>query len=237
MAQSKLFSLIDKAVHEYALIENGDRILIGTSGGKDSTALVEYFASRQRQQRPNEHFEFAALHIAPGFANHLNPKLLEQFLEWGVELKILDIDVLGRLKANKKMNCWWCSTQRRTELNNYAMKNGYNKIALGHHLDDILETLLMNALEKGQLSTMPPRLKYKKYPVTVIRPLCFATEKTIIRHAQIVGYKKDTTTCTYDDNSTRKNIRSRLEALTQGDEGEKQKLFDALRNINSEYLP
>jgi tRNA(Ile)-lysidine synthase TilS/MesJ len=237
MSQSKLFSLIDKAIYEYKLIEDGDKILIGTSGGKDSTALVEYFATRKRQNRPNEHFEFTALHIAPGFADHLNPKLLEQFSKWGVELKVRDIDVLGRLKTGKKMNCWWCSTQRRTELKNYAVEHGYNKIALGHHLDDILETLLMNALEKGQLSTMLPRLKYNKYPVTVIRPLCFASEKTIIAHAEKVDYKKDTTTCTYDDNSARKNARSRLEALTQGSEIEKHRLFEALRNINTEYLP
>jgi len=237
MSQSKLFSLIDKAVYEYNLIEDGDKIVIGTSGGKDSTALVEYFASRQRQHRFNEHFEFTALHIAPGFADHLNPKLVEQFSQWGVDLKIIDIDVLGRLKPGKKMNCWWCSTQRRTELLNYAIEYGYNKIALGHHLDDILETLLMNALKKGELSTMIPRLKYEKYPIEVIRPLCFVSEAKIIAHAEIEGYKKDTTTCLYDDNSTRKKARSRLEALTQGSEIEKYKLFEALRNIHTEYLP
>ncbi|OJF77514.1 MAG: tRNA 2-thiocytidine(32) synthetase TtcA [Treponema sp. CETP13] len=237
MAQPKIFSLMDKAIHEYNLIEKGDKILIGASGGKDSTALVEYFASRKHQKRPNDDFEFMAIHIAPGFADHLNPKLVEQFEHWGVDFKTINIDVLGRLKPGKKMNCWWCSTQRRTELNNYAMEHGYNKIALGHHLDDILETLLMNALKKGQLSTMPPRLKYKKYPVTVIRPLCFATDQSIVDHAEKVGYKKDTTTCTYDDNSTRKKARSRLYALTEGNEHEKLKFFEALRNINTEYLP
>ena len=135
------------------------------------------------------------------------------------------------------MNCWWCSTQRRTELNNYAMEHGYNKIALGHHLDDILETLLMNALYKGELSTMPPRLKYDKYPVTIIRPLCFADEQTIIAHARRCGYKSITCTCDYQNNSARKEARKKLEALTGSDTAQKRKLFESLKNIKSEYLP
>ena len=135
------------------------------------------------------------------------------------------------------MNCWWCSTQRRTELNEFAIREGYNKIALGHHLDDILETLLMNALSKGELSTMPPRLKYEKYPVTIIRPLCFADIPMIVRHATDAGYIMSTCTCTYQDNSGRKDARRKLDALTDGKYEEKLKLFAALRNIKGAYLP
>ena len=95
------------------------------------------------------------------------------------------------------MNGWWCSTQRRTELLRYAMANGYNKIALGHHMDDILETLLMNMIGRGELATMPPRLKYDKYPITIIRPLCFVTEARLIEHAKAGGYSGFTCTCNY----------------------------------------
>ena len=151
MSKCKLFSMIDKAIFEYKLIEEGDKILVGASGGKDSTALIEYFAYRKKQNRDN--FEFKALHIGTEISSPISPELLKMFETWNVDLEIIDIDVLGRLKENKKMNCWWCSTQRRTELNNYAIENGYNKIALGHHLDDILETLLMNALNKGEFQS------------------------------------------------------------------------------------
>lgn len=235
MARPRLFRVIDKAVFDYRLIEEGDKILIGASGGKDSTALVEYFADRKRQGREN--FTFTALHVETEITPPLNSGLLSLFREWGVTPVSLHADVLGRLKPGRSMNCWWCSTQRRTELNNYAIEHGYNKIALGHHLDDILETLLMNMLSKGELSTMPPRLKYDKYPVTVIRPLCLADVDTIIAHAEKAAYISETCTCAYQDNSGRKKARSRLQALTGGNPAEKQRLFQSLRNVKPLYLP
>lgn len=234
MPQPKLFSVIDRAVFDYRLIEEGDNILVGASGGKDSTALIEYFAHRLKQQR--EHFSVTALNIATEIAPPFSKELAEIFDKWNIPFKVITISVLDRLKPGRTMNCWWCSTQRRTELNNYAIANGFNKIALGHHLDDILETLLMNALNKGQLSTMPPRLAYEKYPVTVIRPLCMAPVTLIQEHAKQQGYISSTCTCSYQDNSGRKEARKRLEALTQGNNAEKQRLFHALRNVRMEYL-
>ena len=235
MSRAKLFRIMDKAVFDYKLIEEEDRILIGLSGGKDSTALAEYLADRLHQKR--EHFEVCALHVENGIDSSLGAELCKKVEDWGIPVKIVSADVLARLKPGRTMNCRWCSTQRRTELNNYAIQNGFNKIALGHHLDDILETLLMNILQRGALSTMPPRLKYDKYPVTIIRPLCLADERTIIDHAEKCGYKSITCTCTYQDNSTRKKARSKLEALTAGSPALKRRLFEALKNIKSEYLP
>ncbi|MBP5329121.1 MAG: tRNA 2-thiocytidine biosynthesis protein TtcA [Spirochaetaceae bacterium] len=234
MPQPKLFRIIDKAVMDYDMIRDGDSILIGASGGKDSTALVEYFAYRKKQKREN--FSFAALHVETEIGGPLNPQLKQLFNTWDVEPVIVPVKVLERLKPDKKMNCWWCSTQRRTELNNYAIEHGFNKIALGHHLDDILETLLMNMLEKGELSTMPPSLKYNKYPVTVIRPLCMATVDTIIEHAKTHKYISATCTCNYQENSGRKKMRAKLQALTNGNPSEKQKMFNALKNVRMEYL-
>ena len=236
MSQPKLFSLIDKAVYDYKLIEKGDRILIGASGGKDSTALVEYFANRLK--RKTDDFSFTAIHIETDFEGcTMSPRLREQFKSWNVDAVNYFVDVQNRIKEGHKMNCYWCSTQRRNELISYALKNGYNKIALGHHLDDILETLLMNMLFKAKLFTMPPRLDYKKYPLTIIRPLCYADVETIKEHASDAGYISTTCTCMYQDNSGRKDARARLQALTNGDRRAKEKLFESLRNINTEYLP
>lgn len=235
MANPKLFRTIDKAVSEYNMIEEDDRILIAASGGKDSTALAEYFAARLHRRHPV--FKAAALHIATDIGSAFAPELAERFKSWGIELNIKTISVLERLKTGKKMNCWWCSSQRRLELSRYAQEHGFNKIALGHHLDDILETALMNALTKGELAAMPPVLKFDKFPLTFIRPLCLADIPMIIRHAEMQGYISSTCTCSYQDNSGRKTARSRLDKLTDGNYELKRKLFDALRNINTAYLP
>lgn len=217
------------------MIEAGDRILIAASGGKDSTALTEYFAARLQRRRPV--FEAAALHIATDIGSEFAPELAARFKSWGIDLTVKTISVLERLKTGKKMNCWWCSSQRRLELSKYAQEHGFNKIALGHHLDDILETALMNALTKGELAAMPPVLKFDKFPLTFIRPLCLADIPMIIRHAEMQGYISSTCTCSYQDNSGRKTARSRLDKLTDGNYELKRKLFDALRNINTAYLP
>ena len=235
MANPKLFRTIDKAVSEYNMIEAGDRILIAASGGKDSTALTEYFAARLQRRHPV--FEVAALHIATDIGSEFAPELAARFKSWGIDLTVKTISVLERLKTGKKMNCWWCSSQRRLELSKYAQEHGFNKIALGHHLDDILETALMNALTKGELAAMPPVLKFEKFPLTFIRPLCLADIPMIIRHAEMQGYISSTCTCSYQDNSGRKTARSRLDKLTDGNYELKRKLFDALRNINAAYLP
>ncbi len=235
MPQPFLFRMIDKAVIDYKMIEDGDKILIGASGGKDSTALVEYFANRKK--RKNVNFDFTALHIQSEITAPINPDLDKLFKSWGVECESMYVDVIGRLKENRTMNCWWCSTQRRKELLHYAIDNGYTKLALGHHLDDILETLLMNMLTKCELAAMPPRLRYENYPLTIIRPLCYADVNQIIKHGNEQGYISTTCTCEYQENSGRKEARSRLELLTDGDIRLKRHLFDSLRHIKKEYLP
>ena len=232
--EPEISSLIDKAVFDYQLIEENDKILLGASGGKDSTLLIEYFANRIK--RPQNHFEIQAVHIQSDFAPDFSDELKKLFAQWNIPLEIIKVDIHKRLKQNQKMNCYWCSTQRRTELLNYALQNGYNKIALGHHLDDILETFIMNMTEKGNLSTMIPKMQYEKWPVSIIRPLCYVSENRIISHVQKKGYSSFTCTCNFQNNSTRKTARKKLEILTEGSENKKQLIFKALKNVQKEYL-
>lgn len=233
MGQGLVFSLIDKIIFDYEMIKDGDKILIAASGGKDSTVLVEYFSKRAR--RKNCNFEYKALHIESEITKPIDPELVKKMEEWNVPLENLFVDILARVKPNQKMNCFWCATQRRTELLNYAIKNGFNKIALGHHMDDALETLLMNMTEKSELSTMPPFLKYEKYPVSIIRPLLYVPEEKIISHAKEAGYICHTCICNYQDNSLRKQIRAKLETLCDTPE-KKEHMFYSLKNIQKEYL-
>lgn len=233
--EPKLSSLIDKACFDYNLIEPGDKILIGASGGKDSTALIQYFANRSK--RPDCGFEYLALHIQSDFAPAFPIEIKNLFEQWNVNFKTLPVNILERVKPGQKMSCYWCSTQRRTELLNFAMENGFNKIALGHHMDDILETFVMNMLNKGEISTMIPKLKYNNYPVTIIRPLCYILEDRLINEAKESGYAGFTCTCDYQENSDRKLARKKVDELTEGDSKIKERMFSALKNIQTSYLP
>lgn len=234
MANPALFRAIDKAVKDYNMLEEGDSVLLAASGGKDSTALAQYLSFRRQRTR----FSVQALHISTELENANLEALETLFKSWEIPLTIKKISVLARLKPNQKMNCWWCSTQRRCELLQYALDNGCNKIAFGHHLDDILETVLMNIFTKEKLVGMPPVLKFTKFPITIIRPLALADVKMIRRHAERENYLSYTCTCQYQSNSHRKIARQRLEQLTGGRYDLKLKLFNSLKpeNIILDYL-
>lgn len=225
MGQPRLFSIIDKACYDFNMIEVGDRILVGASGGKDSTALIEYLSNRKK--RRNARFDFSCVFVKTEFSPPLPEKILQKLVGWGVSVSTVEIDIESRSEAGRKLGCYWCSTQRRTEILRFACENGFNKIALGHHLDDILETVLMNATEKGVLGGMPPVVQYEKYPVTLIRPLCYVPQKIILERALEKDFAGFTCRCSFQDNSTRKTARESLEILSGGDNKVKQRMFDA----------
>ena len=178
-ASETVKKLVVKIVMERSLIENGDRILIAVSGGKDSSVLAWALSRIKPALKIN--YELAGLHISTDFCACCKKSILcKRLEEWGIPFKDLFVPVIGRLKEGEKMNCYWCSTQRRTELLKYAVENNFNKIALGHHLDDIVETFFMNLLTKGEMLAMPILLNYRKYPVSLIRPLAMLEEKRII---------------------------------------------------------
>ena len=235
MSNPLIYRLIDRAISEYSMVEDGDKILLATSGGKDSTVMAEYFYSRKLRKRCN--FEVKAFHVQSNIAPPFPEELKRRFESWEIELIIKEVDVFSRLKDGKKMNCWFCSSQRRLELSKIAQELGFNKIALGHHLDDILETLVMNMLNKRSVFTMPPVLKFDKFPITIIRPLCLCDIPMIVRHAESEGYLSTTCTCSYQENSARKEARERLKGLVGESYQLKRNLFESLHHINQDYLP
>ncbi|MDR1389703.1 MAG: tRNA 2-thiocytidine biosynthesis TtcA family protein [Treponema sp.] len=205
--------LTAKTVLERGLVAEGDRILVAVSGGKDSTVLAWALAALGPALKCG--CKLAALHISTDFCACCKKSALEQKLaEWQIPFTDLFVPVVGRLKPGKKMNCYWCSTQRRTELLKYAVENGYNKIALGHHLDDIIETFFMNLCGKGIISTMPVSLCYHKYPVTLIRPLALLEEAQIISCAGELDILKTACTCPYGIHSKRRDMRGKIAAFT-----------------------
>lgn len=234
-AQSTLAKLVEVALRRFEMIREGDRILVAVSGGKDSTALAHDLALKRRWW--GEGFELRAIHITADFsACGFNPALPSLLESWGLDYVDLKVPVLGRLKPGKSMNCYWCSTQRRTELIRYAMAEGFTKIALGHHLDDIVETLLMNMLYKGELSGMRPRLKYDKYPLEIIRPLALCEERQIVDCVTELGLAGAVSSCEFGLESKRRQVRAKVKELTGGSSELKRNLFESMDKVNLEYL-
>ena len=224
-----------KAVLERKLICEGDRILIAVSGGKDSTVLAWALDSIRPALKIS--YELAALHISTDFCDCCKKSILSRRLaEWGIPFTDLFVPVIGRLKEGEKMNCYWCSTQRRTELLKFAVENGFNKIALGHHLDDIIETFFMNLCAKGELSAMPILLKYRKFPISLIRPLAYLEERQIIECAAGQNILKAACTCPYGINSERRDIRQRVAAFTGSSGAVKRRILKALASGERDFL-
>jgi tRNA 2-thiocytidine biosynthesis protein TtcA len=176
-----------------------------------------------------KNYELAAIHISSDFcACCKKSALAERLNEWGVPFQDRFVPVIGRLKEGEKMNCYWCSTQRRTEILKYAVENGFNKIALGHHLDDIIETFFMNMTGKGELSTMPMLLAYRKYPVSLIRPLGYVEEAQIVACAEERDILKTVCACPYGLNSGRRELRKRIAEFTGNSGAVKRRIFKSL---------
>lgn len=205
-----------RAVGQYGLIDDGDRILVGLSGGKDSLCLLELLARRSRIQRPQ--FTVEALHVRmENISYETDTSYLQHFCdELGVPLHVVTTSFVP---SDKKPPCFLCSWQRRKQLFNLAQQLNCNKIALGHHQDDIIHTALMNLTFQGQFSTMPALLRMQKMPLTIIRPLCLVEEADIRTYAEEQGYEKQLKQCPYEHATNRTDI---------------QNLFDRMQQLNPE---
>ena len=204
-----------KAMATYQLIDDEDKILVGLSGGKDSLCLLELLAHRRLIQHPR--FEVAALHVRmENIEYESDTSYLEDFArELDVKLHIRTTR-FDMTTDKRRSPCFLCSWYRRKELFNFAQEIGYNKIALGHHQDDIIQTTLMGLFYQGSFGSMPVRLKMRKMPITIIRPLCMETEDDIKAYATLRGYKNQKKLCPYETQTHRqdiKNMFSQIEAM------------------------
>jgi tRNA 2-thiocytidine biosynthesis protein TtcA len=228
---------IDKAIFAYGMIKAGDRVLIGISGGKDSVTLAHQLGLKARTFSIPFHLQ--AVHVRTEYADMDGLERLRKLAE-SIELPFeqIAVSVVGRLKTGRRMNCYWCSTQRRTELLRYAEAHGFNKIALGHHMEDILETFLMNLTHNGELSTMLPVLKYERYPQWIIRPLAWVSEEETEAYARSIGYETVRCHCGFDSASRRTVTRRILDQIVaiEGPRA-RRRMMEALHNVRADYLP
>ena len=229
----RLWKTFNKALGQYQLIDEDDKILVGLSGGKDSLCLLEFLARRSHVHVP--HFTVEALHVRmenihyetdttylQQFCNRLAVPLHIATTRFDSSLSTLHSSlkekgstVDGSSSGKQKPPCFLCSWQRRKQLFNVAQELGCTKIALGHHQDDLIHTALMNLTFQGQFSTMPAKLKMKKMPITIIRPLCLCQEADILQYAQQHHYEKQLKLCPYEKTTNRTTAQTLFQQLEQ----------------------
>jgi tRNA 2-thiocytidine biosynthesis protein TtcA len=236
--QAQLRGSVGKAIGDYSMIANGDRIMVCLSGGKDSYTLLDILLSLQRSAPVS--FEITAVNLdqkQPGFPVQVLPKYLE---ELGVRYRIISQDtysVVKRVIPEGKTMCGLCSRLRRGALYRFAAENGMTKIALGHHRDDIIETLFLNMFFGGKLKAMPPKLLSEDRRHVVIRPLCYVPERLIARYATARAFPIiPCTLCGSQANMQRGVVKSMLRQWEQQFPGRIESIFSSICNISGSQL-
>lgn len=234
--EKKIKKRFAKATMEYKLIEEGDKILIGLSGGKDSLALLHLLAERSRIHVPR--ISVIAAHVEmSNIPYKSNKKFLKEFCDQrGIELFTVETG-FDASTDTRKSPCFLCSWNRRKALFTLAQEQGCNKIALGHNMDDFLETMLMNITFQGAFSAMAPKMQMRKFPITVIRPLCLVNESDISEYAIAQEYPKQIKNCPYENDSNRKKMKELLQQLEELNPEARYNMWGAMSNIQHELLP
>ena len=236
--QARLRGLAGKAIEDFRMIEGGDRVMVCLSGGKDSYTLLDILMSLQRSAPVK--FELVAVNLdqkQPSFPAHVLPEYLDAL---GVPYHVIEQDtyrVVKRVIPEGRTMCGLCSRLRRGALYRYASERGITKIALGHHRDDIVETLFLNLFHGGRLKSMPPKLLSEDGRHIVIRPLAYVAERDIEYYARarrfpIIACKL----CGSQDHLQRVAIKQMLAAWERAHPGRTEAIFSALRNVSTSHL-
>ncbi len=227
---------VGKALHKYDMISDGDRIVIGLSGGKDSLTLL--WALNERLARIPINYTLFAVYIDPGFENGYSRELHDFCTQQGFHLRVeyTDFGILAHSSENRENPCFLCSRRRRQRLFEIADELHCTKLALGHHKDDIIETLFLNLCYAGEMSTMHPCQPFFKGKFTVIRPLAFVDENLIRKFACEREFPAFVNPCPTARTSKRQEIKTFLQQLYRGNRKVKGNIFRAMQNVNPTYL-
>ena len=207
-----MFSKLIRAAVEFEMFDEGDRILIGLSGGKDSLFLTP--ALSELRSRIKKNFTLTALTIDPMFRAEFDVERIKKFCsELGVEHHVRRTDINGAIQSSKWSPCFTCSYFRRAAVNRFALEIGSNKVAYAHHLDDAVETFFMSLLSSGQLTTFLPKTFLDRTGVTVIRPLCYIRESEIENFMLDNGIESVKSPCPIDGSTNRQSIKELIKKL------------------------
>jgi tRNA 2-thiocytidine biosynthesis protein TtcA len=236
--QKRLRRLVGSAIEDYNMIEEGDRVMVCLSGGKDSYTMLEILMNLQQSAPVN--FELIAVNLdqkQPGFPEHVLPEYLQKV---GVPYHILERDTYSIVKEvvpEGKTTCGLCSRLRRGSLYGFAQQIGATKIALGHHRDDIVETLFLNMFYGGKLKAMPPKLLSDDKRNVLIRPLAYCKEVDIEKFARAKQFPIiPCNLCGSQENLQRQAIKSMLREWDRVHPGRTESIFSAIKNVAPSQL-
>lgn len=224
---------VGKATTDYDMLRDGDKIAVAVSGGKDSLTMLEVLKDRQKFVPIK--YELLAVHVDMGYPCQ-HPKILAKYFESkGINYHIEKIDIL-KGKTRKDITCFWCSWNRRKALFTVAQRFGCTKVALGHHMDDIIETMLLNLFFQGEISAMSPKQELFNGEIVIIRPLAYVEEKQIIKFAKTLTFPHHKCACPNSITSNRTRMTELLSELEKVCPNVKKNIFRSIKRIKKEYL-
>lgn len=232
----KLSRKVGKTLQEYDMIEKDDRVLVGLSGGKDSMILLETLADRRRHLPFN--FELEAVHVsATNIGYEMDTGYLQTFCdELNVSLHLEEIEVDLTIDS-KKTPCFICSWNRRKRIFELTKELDCNKVALGHHKDDAIQTVLMNMIFHGSISSLPQKLSMFDGRIRLIRPLLFIPENELTSYANLREFRKQEKSCPYEGSTNRETIEQLIREIDKIYPNARRNIFRSMDNIYEEYLP
>ncbi|MGE5309143.1 MAG: ATP-binding protein [Deltaproteobacteria bacterium] len=225
---------VGRAIIDHRMIEEGDKILVAVSGGKDSLTLLRVLQDRQKFVPIK--YRLLAYHVDMGYPRSIS-RILERYLKkQGVEYRIEKSDALKKTKK-KDISCFWCSWNRRKALFEAAARYKCTKVALGHHLDDIDETILLNLFFQGEISSMKPRQELFEGKIVIIRPLCYTEEDLIRRFSRTLGFPHHTCDCPHSDISRRQLMTGIIKQVNRVCPEVRTNIYRSVSRIKKDYLP
>lgn len=225
--KERIKRLFNKGCTEYGLLNDGDRILLALSGGKDSLVMAQMMAERARIFKPSITVE--AVHVVmENVPYQTDLEYLQDFCtKANIKLHLLRAS-FDESSDKRKTRCFLCARYRRKAMFDFAVKNGFNKVSLGHHMDDFLATMLMNMLYEGSFHSMTPNMHMEHYPISLIRPLCLVPEKEIATYAKEMDLVRQIHACPYEDRTRRLEMEKLLQSLCNMHPEARQSMWHAL---------